>query len=119
LNGEISCYRCGASLSALSLPFSRQDECPECGNYVHVCRMCVHFDKRVPKQCREDDAEEVFEKKRANFCDWFSPAANAFDSRQAEQAQSAQSALSALFGEGDAAESAVDDALKRAQELFK
>jgi hypothetical protein len=81
--------------------------------------MCVHFDKRVPKQCLEDDAEEVFEKERANFCDWFSPANNAFDSRRAQQSQRAQSALSALFGEGDAAESAADDALKRAQELFK
>ena len=55
----ISCYRCGASLEALSLPISRQDECPECSNYLHVCKMCVYYDERVPRQCREDGAEDV------------------------------------------------------------
>ena len=61
-------YRCGASLADISLPFTRLEECPACENYLHVCRMCVYFDPAVPKQCREDDAEEVQEKERANFC---------------------------------------------------
>ena len=59
MDHTICCYRCGTSLAALSLPLSRQDQCPECGNYVHVCKMCTFFDVHVPKQCREDDAEEV------------------------------------------------------------
>ena len=117
--GEIVCYRCGASLAELSLPLSRQDECPACENYVHVCRMCVHFDRNVPRQCREDDAEEVFEKERPNFCDWFMPAPDAFDSRRAKQAEKARSELSALFGDSTNAEPDTDDALKQAQDLFK
>ena len=76
---ELRCYRCGASLEKLTPPLSRQDECPGCSVYLHVCRMCVHFDASVPKQCREDDAEEVLDKEKLNFCDWFKASADAFD----------------------------------------
>jgi len=119
LDHEIVCYRCGASLRELSLPLSRQDECPECENYLHVCRMCVHFDRHVPKQCREDDAEEVLEKERPNFCDWFEAASDTFDSRRAQQAEQAKQALTSLFGDADSGPPEPDEALKRAEDLFK
>lgn len=93
----ISCYRCGASLQALSLPLSRQDECPDCGNYLHVCRMCVNFDPHVPRQCREDGAEDVKEKERPNFCDWFKPSESAFDAKRKDDEDQARAALDALF----------------------
>mgnify|MGYP001171538783 CR=1 FL=1 len=117
--GDICCYRCGASLAGLSLPLSRQDECPKCENYLHVCRMCIYFDRRVPRQCREDGAEEVLEKERPNFCDWFKPSEHAFDRQRAQQEEQAKSALTALFGGGDAVDAVDDDALKKAQDLFK
>jgi hypothetical protein len=119
MHENICCYRCGASLAGISMPLSRQDECPACENYLHVCRMCMHFDRHVPKQCREDDAEEVFEKERPNFCDWFEPAAGMFDSRSAQKAQQARASLAALFGEGEPDGGPVDDAVKRAEDLFK
>lgn len=93
----ICCYRCGASLANLSLPLSRQDECPECGNYLHVCKMCRHFDAHVPRQCREDGAEDVKEKDRLNFCDWFMPSESAFDETRKNEEEAAKSALDALF----------------------
>ena len=58
MSDKLVCYRCGASLAALSLPFSRYDECPSCTRPLRVCRMCNYFAPEVPKQCREDDAEE-------------------------------------------------------------
>ena len=94
---HIHCYRCGASLEALSLPISRQDECPACGNYLHVCKMCVHYDKSVPRQCREDGAEDVKEKDRLNFCDWYKPSEKAFDADRKAEEDAARSALDALF----------------------
>ena len=94
---SISCYRCGASLEALSLPLSRQDECPECSNYLHVCKMCVHYDPHVPRQCREDGAEDVTEKERPNFCDWFKPSESAFDAKRKDDEDQARAALDALF----------------------
>ena len=94
---NIHCYRCGASVEALSLPFSRQDECPECQNYLHVCKMCVHYDRAVPRQCREDGAEDVTDKDRLNFCDWYKPSEKAFDADRKADEDQARASLDALF----------------------
>jgi hypothetical protein len=95
---EIVCWRCGASLAALALPLRRAEECPSCRSQLHVCKLCVHYDRSRPKQCREDDAEEVRDKERANFCDWFRPRAGAFDAAGAAAEARAKDALAALFG---------------------
>jgi hypothetical protein len=116
---DIRCYRCGASLAALTLPFSRQDECPTCAAHIHVCRMCEFYDAAVPKKCREDDAEEVTEKERANFCEWFKPASGAFDPVRAGKAAKAESALAALFGDGGEQPPDDDDQLRHAEDLFR
>jgi hypothetical protein len=115
----LACFRCGASLAALSLPLSRRDSCPECTVHLHVCRMCRFFDESVPKSCLEDDAEEVYEKEKANFCEWFEPSPSAFDPQRADEAVRARSQLAALFGDGDAAESAGDSPAEAAEDLFK
>ncbi|MGI9248901.1 MAG: hypothetical protein ACR2QI_07775 [Woeseiaceae bacterium] len=100
MSHNIDCYRCGASLSALSLPLSRQDQCPDCTADLHVCKMCVYFDAAVPRQCREDGAEDVTEKERVNFCDWFKPSDTAFDPNRKSEADAAKDALAALFEDG-------------------
>ncbi len=102
MSHNIACFRCGTSLAALSLPLSRRDQCTECSADLHVCKMCVYFDPSVPRQCREDGAEDVTEKERPNFCDWFKPSATAFDAGRKSQTEAAQDALAALFGDDDA-----------------
>lgn len=97
MSHNLACHRCGASLAALSLPLSRRDQCPECYADLHVCKMCVHFDKHVPRQCREDGAEDVKDKDRPNFCDWFKPSDAAFDPKANADARAAEDALAALF----------------------
>jgi len=116
---ELSCYRCGASLAELTPPLSRQDECPSCAVYLHVCRMCDLFDAHVPKQCREDDAEEVTEKERPNFCDWFTPGVIAFDAKRAGDAAKARVGLAELFGEGKEPQAEKDQSQSDAEDLFK
>ena len=96
---NLACYRCGASLAALSLPLSRRDQCPDCSADLHVCKMCVSFDSTVPRKCREDGAEDVTDKERPNFCDWFQPSDKAFDPMRKSDADAAQEALAALFGD--------------------
>ena len=76
---------------------TRRDMCDNCGIELHVCRMCVHFDANVARQCREDDAEEVSEKARLNFCEWFKPSESAFDDKSKTEEDQAISALEALF----------------------
>jgi hypothetical protein len=118
----MKCYRCGASLEALSLPLSRMDECPSCTVYLHVCRMCVFFDPSIPKQCREDDAEEVKvqDKERANFCDYFKPSDSAYDASFSDAENKAEGELATLFGDNNDGEEPRDDGtLSEADKLFK
>ena len=118
---KLCCYRCGRSLEALTLPLSRRDECPECLVDMHVCRMCVYYDVNVPKACTEDDALEVNEKARANFCDYFKPSDTAFVPGEIEAELAARAQLDSLFGGGDAdPNSPTDDAtFNAAEDLFK
>lgn len=118
---SLQCYRCGASLAALSLPFGRLDECPECENYLHCCRMCEFFDKSVAKQCREDDAEEVKEKERSNFCDYFRPTTGVFDGTLTAAENEAKKGLDALFGNDsvEASSDNPDNSQSEADKLFK
>ena len=115
---ELLCYRCGESLAGLSLPLSRRDACPGCGVHLHVCRMCSYFDPTRPRQCTEDDAEEVMDKGKVNFCEWFVPTAGAFDPAGASADSSARNALASLFGDGEAADSEEPDPAQAARDLF-
>lgn len=123
----LRCYRCGADLSRLTLPLSRMDLCPECSVELHVCRMCACFSPGAAHGCTEDDAEEVHEKARANFCDYFKPSPDAYDGSMDRAEEQARDDLAALFGEakqttGDSNEPDANDearaALERANALF-
>lgn len=93
----LTCWNCDASLSALSLPLRRLDVCKACNSELHVCRMCVEYDTSYAKHCREPIAEEVREKTRANFCDFFKPKAGAFVPRNDGEVARSKAALDALF----------------------
>ena len=116
---DLRCFRCGASLASLSLPLSRQDECPSCTVYLHVCKMCEFYDAHVPRQCREDGAEEVLEKEKSNFCDWFKPGSDVFDAARATQESAAKDALANLFGNDEASKPSQDELQSEADDLFK
>ncbi|WP_405232339.1 hypothetical protein [Lentisalinibacter salinarum] len=121
-SNDLRCWRCGAPLAKLTLPLSRLDECPACSIPLHVCRMCVHYDPAVARQCREDDAEEVREKERPNFCDYFRPSATAFESGAIDAERRAQRELDSLFGgapEAGPGEDGGADPLTDAEALFR
>ena len=114
---SIACYRCGESLAALSLPLSRRDQCLSCHADLHVCRMCRLFDSSVPRQCREDDADDVTDKEAVNVCDYFEPSADAFDPARKAGSDAARATLDSLFGDGEPDSSGVPD--NPADKLFK
>ena len=95
---DLSCWKCGAALAALSLPLRRLDECPKCRAELHVCRLCVDYDTRVAKHCREPTAEEVRDKEHANFCDFFKPRAGAYIPANTAEVSKARTELDKLFG---------------------
>ena len=92
------CWKCGASLAALSLPLMRLDVCKACNSELHVCKLCEFYDTGKAKHCREPIAEEVRDKERANFCDYFRPRPGAFSGQQQTDADRARSELEKLFG---------------------
>ena len=97
---ELQCWKCGASLAALSLPLRRLEECKQCRAELHVCRMCVDYDTRVAKHCREPTAEEVRDKTSANFCDHYKPRPGAYQAPDTAAISAAQAELARLFGKG-------------------
>lgn len=112
------CWKCGAGLDDLPLPLSRRAQCPACHAELHVCRMCRHYDTAKAKQCRETAAEEVLDKDRANFCEWFQARPAAYATPGHSDAAASRAELEALFGggaqstsprTGEAARRALDD----------
>lgn len=92
----LRCWKCGSSLSDLSLPLLRTEECRACRTELHVCRMCRFYDVTKARQCAEPVAEPVTNKERANFCGYFEPVAGRY--RPADPVRDAsRSALEALF----------------------
>jgi hypothetical protein len=93
--------------------------------------MCLMYDPREPTGCSEEDALEVFEKARANFCDYFKPAPDAYSPGLVEAQSRAESQLASLFGDertseegkqaasGDGDTVEEDQSLRQAEELFK
>lgn len=130
MDEALSCWKCGHSLGDMPMPLGRRDECPACGTDLHVCRMCEFYDTSVAKSCREPVAEEVTDKERANFCDYFRGRAGLLAAGGAGAAEAARTELEALFGiEGKpAAEDAqalvdrkraeADEARRKLDELF-
>lgn len=94
------CWKCGASLADLSLPLQRLDECRQCHAELHVCKLCEWYSVAVAKHCRETVAEEVKDKERANFCDYFKAKPDAYAAVSVDAASKAQAELDALFGGG-------------------
>lgn len=107
MSDELVCWKCGASLEDLAQPLGRRAECPACGAELHVCRQCRHYDTAKAKQCRELAADEIKNKTRANFCEWFQARVGAFTG-SASSASGGRSALEELFGGSAAADSATD-----------
>jgi hypothetical protein len=116
--GKLVCWKCGASLRDVPMPLSRLSECLACHAELHVCRMCVFHDPGLRQGCREDRAEHVQEKQRANFCEFFRPVPDAFVTEDRSDQQAARAQLDALFGHAEAPSDS-DPARSALEDLFK
>lgn len=75
-DAEGVCWSCGQRLVAAE--YTREGECPACRKQTHVCRNCRFHEPGRPNDCQEPIAEFVTDKARANFCDYFDPAADCY-----------------------------------------
>ncbi len=83
--------------------------------------MCQFYDPRLPEACAEDDALEVKEKTRANFCDYFKPSADAYTPVELDAELAARETLGQMFGDSEAETptGSDDPAAADAEALFK
>jgi len=124
---KLQCWKCGNLLREMRFPYSRYEECTTCKADQHVCLMCKEYDPSVADGCREDRADFVLEKDKANFCDYYKPRPGAYQKKDDSQARAARARLAELFGEdvGDTdqqqeteTESEADRALRELKRLF-
>lgn len=125
---DMQCWKCGTELKNLLLPFSRYEECSTCKADLHVCLACKHYDPVVSDGCREDRADFVLDKDKANFCDYFRPNPHPYNPADDASAREARARLAELFGETAAEEagqeqqktpqSEADKALSELKRLF-
>ncbi len=96
---DMQCWKCGTELKNLLLPFSRYEECSTCKADLHACLACRHYDPALSDACREDRADFILDKDKANFCDYFKVNTRAFQKKDNDEAREARAKLAALFGE--------------------
>lgn len=96
-----TCYHCGREWPA-GQAVQRSSECPGCRRDVRVCRNCRHYSPGSHWDCRESVGDQVADKERANFCDWFKFAeARPAAPDGADRAGQARRGFASLFGDGD------------------
>ncbi len=124
-NITIQCWKCGATLRNLLLPFSRYEECSTCKADLHACISCKNYAPNLSDACNEDRADFVLDKEKANFCDYFKVNPKAYSKKDDADAKAAKASLAALFGEDleedaaeEAASSEADKALAELRRLF-
>ena len=83
----MNCFHCGREI-AIKERIGFRDRCPACDRPAHACLNCGFYDPAYNNQCRENQAERVVDKERANFCEYFNPAkAGAKPSQNAGEAK--------------------------------
>lgn len=99
------------------MPLSRLSTCLKCGSELHVCLMCRFHDPKLNDGCREERAEHVQEKARANFCEYLESKSGAFQAKDDAPGAKARAELDSLFG-GPKTEAASDPARAELDKLF-
>ena len=119
---DMQCWKCGTELKNVLLPFSRYEECGRCRADLHACLGCQNYDPTAVHACREDRADFILDKDKANFCDFFTVHTKAYRPHDNAAAQKARAALAEMFGEDPPADDVdstqSDQALAELKRLF-
>jgi len=99
-SSDLTCWKCGATLTDLLLPVSRLAKCKACNADLHVCRICRFYDITVSNSCTEPVADKVIDKQHKNFCGFFQPDPRAGYKPSLADKDASKNQLNALFGLG-------------------
>lgn len=91
-----ACARCGTRVTLVD-PLALDAVCAQCGNDLHTCTNCRHFDTAARFECRQPIPQRISSKAKRNTCDLFEPRlAQTFESGT-DRPDDARSAFDALF----------------------
>ena len=90
------CFKCSEVLSVGS-SVGFKDSCHRCDSDIHCCRNCNFYDTSAYNYCKENQADRVVDKEKANFCDYFRLRTGGGPASKPAQAPTAMSSLDALF----------------------
>ncbi len=62
------CSNCGAVLTA---GFDKKGQCAKCGQELHCCKQCLHFDTGARFECTQPIPEVIPRKDKRNDCTFF------------------------------------------------
>ena len=90
------CSRCGeVQAFGQEVPFDAT--CSGCGDDLHTCTNCVHFDSSAPMECRQPIEERIPKKSKANECELFEPRTTQEFDQESPPPDDARAAFDALF----------------------
>ncbi|HOV39037.1 MAG TPA: hypothetical protein PLG79_09965 [Spirochaetales bacterium] len=69
----MKCHFCNTEVPT-DTPIYRSSLCSHCGKEIRICLNCVFYLPGAHWDCRESIPDPVFDKERANFCEFFRPA---------------------------------------------
>ncbi len=92
----IPCFHCAKKI-ALQQKVSFREECPHCQSDLHVCLNCQFYDESAHNECREVSAENVKNKERNNYCEYFSPSSKTKEESQSLKREEQIRIAEALF----------------------
>ena len=89
------CPYCGREMDS---PVHFSTECPSCSHVLHSCRCCSFYSPDAHYGCRESVEEPVWDKEKANPCDYFRLTEKAIgSSSEDEKRKKARENLANLF----------------------
>ncbi|MEW5804983.1 MAG: hypothetical protein AB1847_23095 [bacterium] len=94
------CYHCQKPVKVERI-VPRLAACPHCDSDLHCCLNCALYSEYAPNKCREPQSEQVSDRERANFCDFFifaDTAPGETPNKKKSEAEEARRKLDALFG---------------------
>lgn len=68
----VRCFNCGHQTSPAQ-KIELASRCEKCGEDLHICRNCLHFDPSARWECRQTLTAPVRTKNTRNECELFTP----------------------------------------------
>ncbi len=89
------CNFCKQEVEVYDGRVGRQDTCPNCNSFLHICKNCRFWDPNAHNECLETTTAFIRDREAPNFCASFQM--KKYDEKPLTSDQDAKAKLDALF----------------------